>query len=341
MNNTVKKFKQRKIQKAQLGTLLKKGWDWFKNSNQVAAIAESPAVMTAFGWRVDKNGKAKQDQQNTKEIKQLRNNLATIGEAGITAPTMVGDIGVVYNVVRHPVQTGKAIGRIPSDIKFFLKEKNPLKIYHSNRQGKHFPLYQGRNASSDNIGLHVTPNRSIAESFDSNPMSGYISSIPDMKTIDLGQNNYNLMSNNVRINKNYLDFANGDDSFRIGLIQKYGGNPSYIDNPVNPFGKYIKIEKEVNIPLRNETFPNAPKEFDNLLSNNTVKTREDALKLNKKVSDLLSQNGKKIIEYNNRFGTEGGGGTSYIITDPKVIHQPENWVKPLSLFRYVGYNQKN
>lgn len=79
--NTIYRFKSRKIIKAQLGTLLKKGWNWLQNSAQTAVIAESPAVMTASGWRVDKNGKAKQDQQNTKEVKQLRNNLATIGEA--------------------------------------------------------------------------------------------------------------------------------------------------------------------------------------------------------------------------------------------------------------------
>lgn len=100
--NTIYRFKSRKIIKAQWGTKL---WNWLKNSAQTAAIAESPAVMTASGWRVDKNGKAKQDQQNTKEVKQLRNNLATIGEAGITAPTLVGDIEGLYNVVRHPVQT--------------------------------------------------------------------------------------------------------------------------------------------------------------------------------------------------------------------------------------------
>ena len=107
--NTVQRFKQKRIIKAQLGTLLKKGWNWFKDSNQVAAIAESPAVMTASGWRVDKNNKVKQDQQNTKEVKQLRNNLATIGEAGIAAPTMVGDVEGLYNVVRHPVQTYNTI----------------------------------------------------------------------------------------------------------------------------------------------------------------------------------------------------------------------------------------
>ena len=103
--NTIQRFKQRKVVKAQLGTLLKKGLNWLSNAAQIGAIAESPAVMTASGWKVDRNGKVKQDQQNTKEVKQLRNNLTTIGEAGVTAPTLVGDIGALYNAVRHPVQT--------------------------------------------------------------------------------------------------------------------------------------------------------------------------------------------------------------------------------------------
>lgn len=110
MNNTIRKFKQRKIQKAQLGTILKKGWDWFKNSNQVASIAESPAVMTASGWRVDsRTGKTRQDQQNTKEVEQLRSNLNKLGQGTLAATTVTGDIEGLYNIARHPIQTGKTI----------------------------------------------------------------------------------------------------------------------------------------------------------------------------------------------------------------------------------------
>lgn len=122
--NTVQRFKQRKIVKAQLGTLLKKGWNWLSNSAQIGAIAESPAIMTASGWRVDRNGKAKQDQENTKEVKQLRNNLTTIGEAGATAPTLVGDVEGLYNVVRHPVQTYNTIKEGLSKIPLFFKSNN-------------------------------------------------------------------------------------------------------------------------------------------------------------------------------------------------------------------------
>ena len=82
-NNSVEQFKQSQILKAQFGTgLVRRGWNWLKNAAQVAAIAENPTVMTAAGWRVDsRTGKAIQDKQNDKEVKQLRRNLATIGKA--------------------------------------------------------------------------------------------------------------------------------------------------------------------------------------------------------------------------------------------------------------------
>lgn len=126
MNNVVNKFKQRRIVKAQLGTLLKKGWDWWKNSNQIAAIAESPAVMTAAGWRVDKNGQAKQNQQNNEDVKQLRNNLATIGESGVTAPTMAGDVNALITAIRHPVQVIKAINNGISNATKYVRNINRI-----------------------------------------------------------------------------------------------------------------------------------------------------------------------------------------------------------------------
>lgn len=102
-------MKNNKIQKAQFGKILKKMWNTLSNATQVAQIAESPSVMTASGWRVDKNGKALQDQQNNPAVKQLRDNLATIGEAATIAPTGVKDIELAYQAVRHPLQTASAV----------------------------------------------------------------------------------------------------------------------------------------------------------------------------------------------------------------------------------------
>ena len=124
MNNVVQKFKKRKIVKAQFGTgLFRKGWNWFKNASQVAAIAENPAVMTAAGWTIDsKTGKANQNSFNTSERNKLADNLAKIGEAGITAPTMVGDIEGLYNIVRHPKQTYNFVQKGLKSIPLFKQE---------------------------------------------------------------------------------------------------------------------------------------------------------------------------------------------------------------------------
>ena len=102
-------MKNNQIQKAQFGTILKKIWNTLGNAAQVAQIAEAPSVMTASGWRVDRNGKAVQDQQNNPAVEQLRDNLATIGEAAIAAPTAVKDVELAYQAVRHPIQTARAV----------------------------------------------------------------------------------------------------------------------------------------------------------------------------------------------------------------------------------------
>lgn len=84
--------------------------------------------MTASGWRIDRNGKAVQDQQNDPAVRQLRSNLATIGEAALTGPTAVKDIQFAYQVVRHPVQTARTVkqlvGKGKDVVKRFKERRN-------------------------------------------------------------------------------------------------------------------------------------------------------------------------------------------------------------------------
>lgn len=89
-------------------------YDIFNNIMIGAAMAENPAIMTASGWNQNKNGKY--TQKRTKESDQLASNLETVGTAAITAPTLAQDITGIYNIVRHPVQTGKAIYTTGKDI---------------------------------------------------------------------------------------------------------------------------------------------------------------------------------------------------------------------------------
>lgn len=338
--NTVQRFKQRKIVKAQLGTLLKKGWDWFKNSNQVAAIAESPAVMTASGWRVDRNGKAKQDQQNTKETKQLRNNLATIGEAGVTAPTMVGDVVGLYNVVRHPVQTGKVVWKTGQDVLWFLRNPRATKVYHGTPNKEFTNLNQAKIASRDNVGVHVTPKREIAQSpgfmrgKDAHILEAWIPR-HNTTSIDIGSNDYRLFQNNYIFDSrpknsgSYWDVA-GNDEFRFKWLEESGANPSINNDKMN-------TENRVVLNLRNKIFPKIDqKEADNILKRASIEYRglktskeidEKALELNTAAANLMSKNGYKVVKYNNVNPVEGNGGISYFITDPKVFYHPQkyNW----------------
>lgn len=192
-------MEQRKINKFQSGGNF---WSWIKNATQVGAIAENPSVMNASGWRVNRNGKAIQDRQNTKPVKQLRNNLSKIGEAGITAPTLVGDVGATVSAIRHPIQTTKTVWKAGQDALWFLRNPRAVKVYHGNKRGIKFPLQQARIASATDVGIHVTPNRNIAESMDYAGKGAIMEAwIPrhNMETLDLGANDYNLLSNNVCI----------------------------------------------------------------------------------------------------------------------------------------------
>ena len=364
--NTIQKFKQRKIQKAQLGTKL---WNWLSNAAQVGSIAENPSVMTASGWRVDR-GKAKQDQQNNKEVKQLRNNLATIGEAGVTAPTMVGDIGALVTAVRHPVQTGKTIWKAGQDALWFLRNPRATKVYHGTPSKEFTNLNQARTASQSNIGIHVTPKKEIAESFvrfrggnDGHLLEGYITKY-NMETIDIGANDYRLFSNNWIRRKTQGQYPASTHKVGIttyydthpeailerSLYKKYGGNPS-----VSQSGRGLMLDNDVTIPLQKETCPNMPtkarQQMDKILkegSSSELKNGETyqsrALRLNQQAAKIASNNGKKVIKYINTNPSEGGGGVSYIVTDPSVFYNPQryNWQQIMNRTKYpimYGTNQ--
>lgn len=63
--------------------------NWFANGTLGAAMAESPAAMTASGWRQNSSGDWVQDQIDDPGVARLRKNLAILG-AGVTAGTVAG-----------------------------------------------------------------------------------------------------------------------------------------------------------------------------------------------------------------------------------------------------------
>ena len=108
-----------------MGENLLKFWRWLQNVAQQAVIVEAPAIMTAAGQKINRNTrKVEYDHQNDKDVKQLRHNLAAIGEAGATAPGAAKAIETGYNVVRHPKETYRAARRLIKSTKSLLKPRN-------------------------------------------------------------------------------------------------------------------------------------------------------------------------------------------------------------------------
>lgn len=325
--------------------LINKLLTWIRNSNMQAAIAENPSVMTAAGWKINRDGSV--TQERTKETDQLADNLTSIGETAVTAPTLTGDIGVVTNAIRHPIQTAKTIAKTARDAYWFLRNPKAVKVYHGTNQGA-FDLRNARTSSPNNLGLHVTPNKKISEKFvrgnNGAMMEAYIPKY-NMETIDIWANDYNLLTNNFILDARPgpYDFyvAGGDPELFMKLLEKYGANPT-LEN-----GR-IYTTNRVSIPLQKETWPNMP-ESARKIADNIIKEGETmgfdlsgeqlknkATRLNQQANNLFSDNGMKVIKYNNMNPHEGGGGISYMVTDPSVFYFPQSY-NPIKIISGTKY----
>lgn len=155
----------------------------------------------------------------------------------------------------------------------------------------------------------------------------------NMQTIDIGANDYRLLSNNCifdsrPINNIWHYEGAGNPQLLLKLLKKYGAEPTKV-------GNCIYTKNRVTIPLRDETWSNVPEkvkqQLDDIIAQGetyditspyTYNSDYKALRLNQKANDILSQNGKKVIKYTNTnpFEVSGNDGISYIITDPSVFY---------------------
>lgn len=300
-----------------------------KNAIIGGSIAENPAVLIASGWRQDKKGNW--IQQPSRQSKQLATNLKTIGEAGIAAPTLSTDIGLIIKGITHPINTAKNITQTIRDVGWFLKHPRAVKVYHGTRSPDFTDLKQSKPYSVGSVGIHVTPKKEIAQSFTSK--GGHILQgwIPrhNIETIDLWNNNYNLLSNNIVYQampkeRGFYE-ASGNPQLFLKLLNKYGARPTKVGNKI-----YTK--NKVVIPLQKETWKTMPKsarsKADKIIQEgselrfgeSSQQARTRALKANQEATKLFSDNGIKVIKYNNLSTFEGGGGASYMVTDPSIFH---------------------
>lgn len=217
-----------------------------------------------------------------------------------------------------------------------------------------FPIKEAWLGTEYDMGLHMTPNKQIAESFGGITKKIWIPKKRSWRTqsIDLHDNGVRHLSNDIQYNRDQILDAAGNDLYRFDLIRKYGGKPkwtTYSDFTGNTH-QAIEIRKDVSIPLRNEIWKNMPqtaqRQADNLLDeyNSVINSGLDDIirdkrlaQINEQAAKLFSDNGIKIIDYNNASATEGSGGLSRMVLDPSIIYehtpfQPikNEWNFPLS-----------
>lgn len=203
------------------------------------------------------------------------------------------------------------------------------KIYHGSPNK--FSWKNARPYSEGSVGLHVSPRKEISNFFkqrNGNLMEGYIKKA-DAETIDIWGNDYSWLSNDIKYIKQPIErggyhYTTPSDKLRWKLFEKYGANPT-----LNLDKTQLNTTNDITIPLRNETFQLSPKAAaiaDDIVSRgnqqSSIYTPEfikARTQLNKEAAQLLSDEGYKIIKYENISPKEGGGGLSYAITDPSVI----------------------
>lgn len=238
--------------------------------------------------------------------------------------------------------TGYGINYTFTNPNIVAKLRHPTykKYYHGTSAD--FNISEARMGSTYNSGLHASDSPTIAESMKTrgggnNPrVEEFWAPKPSTEAIDVGDNGIRQLSSEYviepRTGNSYYDAA-GDNTFKFDLIRKTGGNPVMIE------GKpAFQIDKSVTLNLRKSSYPKIPEsqypEIDNLLHRYqsqvnwnldalSTQTRRRLANINKRAAEIMSEAGYKVVKYNNTNPFEGGGGTSYFITDPSVIYQPK------------------
>lgn len=205
-------------------------------------------------------------------------------------------------------------------------------VYHGSPYP--FDIKNAWTATANDMGLHVSASPSIANSMKESNGVVYKLRIPreNGEIIDLGRNGaehfdrarmYKARPYDELFSNGYYDTTPGDN-YRISLLEQAGAKPKVVGNK-------LFTEQDAIINVLDSEFPNIPSymkpkvyAISHLVKGNKneygqVFDLNYAKELNKQAADILSNSGYKVLKYNNANPFEGGGGLSYMITDPSVM----------------------
>lgn len=347
-------MKNKLIPKCQKGN---KFSNWFTNATIGAAMADNPSIMTASGWKQNKD--KRWEQKPTKESKQLSENLSIISGLSPTHPTTaVGD--AIISKVAYPIyQLIKNKQFIPY-VKSYLKHPTWETYYHGSPTS--FDITQARMGTANDMGLHATKNRQVAKGFMEEDPTGQVYKFraPRYKatTSDLWNNGVqNHLSTNYVIKKHALDGGSYDyfnmldkkllnDIIKSKVPYKLTLNPN-----AAIIGKYnfaeLKNASDITINSRSRFLEAIPKskqaqfnrEADNLIElGNKIDGYSEAAnvarsELNEAGAKLLDNYGITTVRYYNTNPREG-------IIDSYWINNPSK-INPIPDFKTIGLKPGN
>lgn len=254
-----------------------------------------------------------------------------------------------------------AWNRLSQNLNFVAKLRHPTykKYYHGTSAD--FDITQAKMGSTTDLGLHVSDAKRVADSMvkrggGTNPhVEEFWAPRPSTETIDIWGNGIKQLTENYPLEartgpSGYV--TAGDNNYLFKLIREQGGIPT-MEKP-GGLSPRFQLDKSVSLNLRKSNYPKIPKseypridklldEYNTLRENPLIEGRADRMReINTEGAKILSDNGYKVIKYNNMNVHEGGGGASYIITDPSVIYQPKPLptLDNLYMFRPINLDNK-
>ena len=234
--------------------------DWkksFNNQMAASAIIEAPAVMTAAGQKINRNGQVEYNHTDDSGVKQLRLNLQTIGEAAVAAPTLAGDVEATYQIVRHPVQTAKAVVKAGKEAvnagKHLLQKENvtpttiigdnePLILWKNNKS-------QGQYTQKDLYKLYLKQKQDLYKYIESQDFKNRIVKANErLETLKKEPINYNKLISEI---KNRLSNTKYDENLVMpsnwGGVNKHDMINRQKYHTIKVSGDYNETQTDANI----------------------------------------------------------------------------------------------